>query len=392
MRILQAHNFYQQSGGEDTVVAAEADLLRRHGDEVITYNVHNDAIRDMRGLAAAKTTIWNTRTQSDITRLIAEHKPDVLHSHNTFPLISPSLYGAAQRAGVPVVQTLHNYRLLCPAATFYRDGHVCEDCLGKPPISSVLHACYRGSRPATAVTAVMLVTHRALGTYRNDVDCYIALSEFARTKFIEGGLPANKIVVKPNFLSEDPGIGPGDGHYALFAGRLIEYKGVRTLLEAWRDVALPLKIAGSGPLLEEVTQRAAGMPNVEVLGSCSRPQVIQLLKSARALIFPSEWYEGMPMSLLEAYACGTPAIVSDLPSLHEFAESDVNAVRFRMGDPADLARQAASLFGNPQRVSRLRQGARHTYETRFSAEINYPLIREIYQQLIEIRQKACGFA
>lgn len=384
MKILQAHNFYQQAGGEDAVVAAERQLLEAHGHHVIPYVVHNNAIKGMSGSSAALLTIWNQQTIDQVLPLLTKHRPDVIHSHNTFPLISPALYRAAAEAAIPVVQTLHNYRLLCPAATFYRDGRICEDCLGKWPIDSVVHGCYRGSRPATAVTATMLTVHRVSGTWRDRVHTYIALSEFAKRKFIQGGIPAHKVTVKPNFLPRDPGLGTGLGGYVLFAGRLMEYKGVRTLLEAWRNMPanLPLKIAGDGPLMKDVREAAASLPNIEVLGTCNRERMMELAQDARVLVFPSEWYEGMPMSLLEAFACGTPAIVSDLESLDDFATEGINALRFRTGNPTSLAHTVQRCFADTELWMTLRRGARRTYSERFTAERNYPALMRIYEKSV----------
>jgi glycosyltransferase involved in cell wall biosynthesis len=223
LRVLVAHNGYQMRGGEDAVVQAEVALLRTRGHPVIEYRRHNDELRDMRTLDAALDTFWSRRTGRDLDRLVAEARPDVVHAHNTFPLISPSLYWAAHRHGIPVVQTLHNFRLMCPQAMFLREGKVCEDCLDKTPWPAVVHRCYRESRPQSAVLSGMLVSHRLLGTWKRRVTRYIALNEFCRRKFVEGGLPASRIVVKPNFVDfARPLDVPRSGF--LFVGRLAREK------------------------------------------------------------------------------------------------------------------------------------------------------------------------
>src|SRR5918995_7060232 len=294
MKILLAHNEYQQPGGEDQVFAAEAALLESHGHRVLRYRVHNDQVAGMDPVTLAGSTVWNRSTHRELRTLIRQERPQVAHFHNTLPLISPAGYYAAKAEGVPVVQTLHNYRLLCPNALFFRDGGVCEDCMGKAITwPGVVHKCYRGSRAASGLVTTMLATHRALRTWTNKVDVYIALTEFARRKFIEGGLPVERITVKPNFVDPDPGPGTsGEGH-ALFVGRLSPEKGVDTLLAAWERLkgSAPLKIVGDGPLREQVVAAANRHPRVVYLGHRPTEEVYALMKEASMLIFPSGWYE-----------------------------------------------------------------------------------------------------
>lgn len=263
MRILMAHCRYQIRGGEDECYEAEQRLLRAAGVEVDTYEDDNRRIEQLGPLRAACDTVWSTSAYRAIRARLHEKHYDIVHVHNFFPLISPAVYYAAQAEGCSVVQTLHNYRLSCPAAIFYRDGRVCEDCLGKAiPWPGVLHGCYRGSRAGTATIAAMLGVHRLLGTWQRKVDLYIALNEFMRRKAIAGGLPAERIVVKPNFVGSDPGAGEGQGGFALFTARLNPEKGVAELLAAWRRLGrrIPLKIMGDGPLTEMVKEAAATTP------------------------------------------------------------------------------------------------------------------------------------
>jgi len=292
MHILLVHNHYQQPGGEDAVFAAETSLLRQHGHGVIEYTEDNRRINQMNRVAVAAHTIWSRSSRRRLLDILRDTQCDVTHFHNTFLLISPSAYYACRKADVPVVQTLHNYRLPCPAATFYRDGHVCEDCLGKTLAwPGLVHGCYHGSRAHTAVVAAMLAIHRWLKTWQKQVDVYIALTEFSRRKFIEGGLPAEKIVVKPNFLDCDPGTRERNGSYALFVGRLSPEKGVGTLLQAWRCLKeIPLKIVGDGPLIDKVQAfvQTQKLERVEVQGGCTPGKVSTLMKGARFLVFPSE--------------------------------------------------------------------------------------------------------
>ena len=235
MRILLVHNRYQKRGGEDVVFEGERELLERGGHQVAVYERHNDEINSYsawRRVDLSRRTVWATDSAASIRRILAKAQPDVAHFYNTFPLVSPAAYYACTAAGVPVVQTLANYRLFCPGATLERNQEICEKCLGKVvPWHGVRHGCYRDSRVGSSVVAAMLFFHRVAGTWKNQVKTYIALTEFSRQKFIEGGLPADKIVVKPNFLYPDPGARHRDAGYALFVGRLSKEKGIETLLE-----------------------------------------------------------------------------------------------------------------------------------------------------------------
>ncbi|MBV9612250.1 MAG: glycosyltransferase [Acidobacteriaceae bacterium] len=385
MTILQVHNFYQQPGGEDEIFRAEHALLTGRGHTVFEYVVHNDAINDMSPLSAGLKTIWNADTSRGIREMIQRQRPDIVHAHNTFPLISPALYYAASAERVPVVQTLHNYRLLCAGGNFFRDGEVCERCLGAAvPAAAVWHRCYRKSGFATGAVGAMLVTHRLAGTWRNRVQTYIALTEFAKRKFIEGGLPGNRIAVKPNFLLNDPGFEAQTGDYALFAGRLSEEKGIRTLLEAWERLGatVPLKIAGAGPLSGCVEERIASLAGVQYLGFCPREQLKSLIRQARVLIFPSVCYEGLPVTIIEALASGTPVIASALGSMNELIEDGVNGFHFRAGDSNHLVAVVESCFANAAALRDMRRAARFSYEQNYTPDRNYLLLLEIYEKAI----------
>ncbi len=385
MKVLQVHNFYQQPGGEDQVLASEHDVLSRHGELVEQYLVHNDTIKQMPGVEIGLRTIWNADTTRSFGKRLRETRPDIIHIHNAFPVISPAIYYAAESQAVPVVQTLHNFRLVCPASTLYRDGHLCEECLNRPvPYPAVVHGCYRASRSASAAIATMLTVHRVAGTWRSKVQTYIAPSHFSKRKLVEGGLPAAKIAVKPNFLARDPEIGSGDGGFALFLGRLAEVKGVRTLLAAWQKVeGFPLKIAGDGPLRDEVMEAAMHSKQISWLGQVDRSQALALLKSAAVLIMPSEWYEGLPMTIVEAMACGTPVIASDLGSLPELVIPGVNGFRFAPGDPQALSRLVKRVLCFPESLTRLRDSCRSQYESLYTAERNYAQLKTIYERAIE---------
>ncbi len=382
MKILLCHNFYQQAGGEDQVFADEGQLLESHGHHVVRYVADNATIDAMPKVSLALRTIWNKKAADEIGQLARRERVDIVHFHNTFPLISPAAYGAARQAGARVIQTLHNFRLLCPGAAFYRNGKVCENCLGKSvAVSSVVHGCYRGSRPTTAVAATMLAVHRAAGTWKRAVDVYIAQTEFARQKFISGGLPAERIAVKPNFVDPDPEPGHGEGRFAIFVGRLAQEKGIETLLDAWSRLEgeVPLKIAGDGPLSEKVREAASRNDSIEWLGRRPVEELLPLVGKASCMIVPSVWYESCPKTILEAFAKGTPVIASRLGSMAELVEDGRTGLNFEPDSGTDLAETVREFFRDPGRMANLRQAARDEYETKFTANRNYELLMEIYR-------------
>src|SRR5215211_639704 len=382
MKILLAHNKYQQPGGEDQVFATEAALLEAHGHRVLRYSVHNDQVAGMTPVALAGSTVWNRSSYRELRSLIRQERPQLAHFHNTLPLVSPAGYYAAKAEGVPVVQTLHNYRLLCPNSLFFRDGHVCEDCQGKlVPWPGVLHACYRGSRPASGAVAAMLTTHRGLRTWTEQVDVYIATTEFARGKFIQGGLPVEKLVVKPNFLHPAPTPGKVQGDYALFVGRLSPEKGIGTLLAAWKRLRtrIPLKIVGDGPLAEEVANATKALERAEWLGRQPREGVLTLMKGASVLVFPSTCYENFPVTILEAYAVGLPVIASDLGGMSSLIDHGRTGLHFRPGDPEDLVAKVEWASAHPAELAGMRSEARGEFEAKYTAERNYKALKEIYE-------------
>jgi glycosyltransferase involved in cell wall biosynthesis len=304
-------------------------------------------------------------------------------------MVSPSIYAACQEANVPVVQTLHNYRLLCPAATLYRDGEVCEECIEHSLWRGIRYGCYRGSRSATAIVALMLAVHRERGTWTGSIDCYIALTEFSRRKFVEGGLPVEKILVKPNFIHPDPGTCGGDKGYALFVGRLSPEKRVRTLLDAWKRLhnPIPLLIVGGGPQHFEIQAYAAlhNISTVRILGHMPRDQTLAAIKGARFIIFPSEWYENFPLTIVEAFACGTPVICSRLGAMQEIVAEGRTGLHFNSGDSEDLKEKVEWACTHRDRMAEMGKEARTEYEAKYTAEKNYPILMEIYHRAIANR-------
>jgi glycosyltransferase involved in cell wall biosynthesis len=389
MRILLCHNYYQQRGGEDESFEAEAALLESRGHEVLRYTVHNDSIEEMSRPRASLKTFFNRDVYRDLSELISRQRPEIMHCTNIFPLISPAAYYAARRFDIPVVQSLRNYRHLCPGVYFLRDGQVCEDCLTKLVAwPGVMHGCYRSSRAASAVTAGTISLHRMLGTWQKKVDAYFTLTQFAREKFIAAGWPAEKIAVKPNFVYPDPGPGTGAGRYAVFVGRLSPEKGIHTMLEAWRRLPerIPLKIIGQGPEEAEIQRFATANPHVEVLKYRPLPEVLDIVGEAAFLVMPSLWYETFGRTIVEAFAKQTPVVASRHGAIAELVEEGVTGSLFEPGKADDLAAKAHALWRHPNLFA-FRDSARQAFEDKYGAASNYQQLMQIYHSA-QARQPA----
>lgn len=377
MRILVAHNYYRQRGGEDAVAESEVALLRTRGHEVEFFSRSNDQVEESRPLAAATEAVWSVKAAEDLSAAIGRFAPDVMHVHNTFPILSPAIYYAANRLRVPVVQTLHNFRLFCLSATFLRDGRVCEDCLGRLPWRGVARACYRSSRAQSGVLATSLAIHRGLGTYRTRVSRYIALNEFCRGKFIEGGLPADRIVVKPNFVEATP---PPEGprHGALFVGRLSREKGTVTLRQAVEGSGLEVDVVGDGPDRSDLQ----GIEGIRVHGAATADVVRGWMERAACLVMPSIWYENFPRTIVEAFAAGLPVIASRIGALAELVTHGQTGLFFEPGNSQSLREVLSWAAGHPADMARMGRGARLVYEASYTPEQNYRTLMEVYGQAI----------
>jgi len=390
VKILHAHNYYIQPGGEDTAFSAEIALLRDHGHEVVEYVESNQRIKPRRRISLALQTVWSWETYHRLREVLRRERPDLVHFHNTFPLISPSGYSACRSLSIPVIQSLDNPRLLCPSANFFRAGKLCQDCLGKtPPLPAVRHRCYHNSFAQSALLAAMLAIHRWRRTWQTQVDAYLVATEFYRQKFIEGGLPAEKIFVKPHFLYQDPGNRPSDlpGGYALFVGRLDPEKGVGTLMTAWdRLPGIPLKIRGNGRMAAEVQAwlRGSGRANIEMIGHLAKKKLVGRMQGARFLVWPSEgYYETFGYAAVESFGCGVPVLTSRTGVQEETVRDGVTGLHFRPGDGEDLAVKAAWAWNHPAETAAMGRAARNEYENKFTGQAAYPRLMEIYTRTLD---------
>ena len=403
MRVLLIHNRYALRGGEDESTDAERDLLEAYGDTVDLFEVSNEGLersaslhpsRLPTALRAGVTSIWSREAYRRVRDRIRAFRPDVVHIQNSFPRLSPAVHHAASDTGTAVVQTLRNYRQLCPKASFYRDGATCEDCVGKLiPSPAIRHSCYRDSRATTAWVAGSQTVHHLLGTWDTEVDLYISPSEFTKQKFVEAGFAvADRIVVKPNFLAIDPGPGDGRDGGFLFVGRLSEEKGIRTLLAAWplvRD-GQRLTIIGNGPLNREVEAFVRRHPEVTWRGRVTNEEAVAEMGLARALVFPSEWYETFGRVAMEAFARGTPVIGADIGAVAEIVGGSSGGLLYTPGDAAALSDKMNRLAADDELATDMRREARLTYESKYRADENYPQLIAAYEQARANARPATG--
>jgi glycosyltransferase involved in cell wall biosynthesis len=390
MKVILCHNYFRERGGEDQVFEDELDLLETHGVEVIPFVKNN---RDFDGFwdttKIAFGTPWNRSSARELTDLVDKTGADVVHFHNWLPQISPAAFHAARRAGAVVIQTLHNYRWACPKGILFRDGDVCEKCVGKTvPWPAVRHSCYRGSVAGSTFIAGALALHNMLDTKERMIDSYIAPGTFIREKMASAGVPGDRIFIKPNFLTTDPGPGTGDGGYMVSLGRLSPEKKIDTLLGAWEllDGQIPLKISGSGVMRPLVEAAAAKDASIEYLGFAPDEALDGLLGNARGLVFTSGTYEAQPMAILETYAKGTPVIAARMGAMTDLIEDGVTGFHFAPGDREDLARVVRHVFNPSTDLGPIRQSTRDKYLTNYTPAPNFDRLMEIYELSIKRRR------
>lgn len=385
MNILVVHNKYQQRGGEDAVVEAEVELLARAGHVINVAVVSNDEVSGLP--AKARTflkTPYNVERKSWLIGLLLQYRPDVVHIHNFFPLLTPSVHEAASEHGAAVVQTLHNYRLLCAGALFLRDGHVCEKCLQGSSLWGLVHRCYRGSLPASLAVTRMQVRAKRSEVWKRHVHRFIALTEFAREKFVEGGLPAERIAVKPNFVTSPQGLPELDRNGAIYVGRLSAEKGVKLLLEAWRSFPhIPLTIVGDGPERQELEAMAPA--NVTFTGALTGSDVRGRMAQAQCLIMPSIWYETFGLTIIEAFSVGTPVLASRLGAMAELVDDGVTGQTFEPNEN-HLVDAIRAAFSDNGRLLQMGRAAAALYKARYTPQANLAQLEDIYEAALASRR------
>jgi len=389
VRVLIVHNSYQQAGGEDTVVANEHALLKKQGWETRLWSVSNDVIAGTWSkITAAMHATYSRPAREELARLIAEFRPAVVHVHNFFPLLSPSVYDACRAAGVAVVQTLHNYRTICAGTLLIRDGRPCEDCIGASPYQGALHGCYRGSRIGSLAVARMIDAHRRRGTWSHKVDRFIALSMFSKSKFVAAGFPADRIAIKPNFTEDRPVVGPVTRADALYVGRLSPEKGIETLLRASAGLHVPMRVVGDGPLCKRVEDVAG--PGIVALGWKTPDEVAAEMARALFLILPSVWPENFPVTIVEAFCQSLPVIASRIETLEEIIDDGATGLFFSPGDVDDLAAKVRWAHQHADAMRIMGANARRVYEERYSSSINFGQLAKIYEAAIAQSQSAAS--
>jgi glycosyltransferase involved in cell wall biosynthesis len=400
LKVLLVHNFYQTSSpsGEDTVFTNEVELLKKNGINVITYERHNDEIKDY-GLwdkfLLSFENIWSRQTYRELKGLLKKERPDIAHFHNIWYLISPSAYYACKDAGIPVVQTLHNFRFFCVNGLLMRDGKICEECVGRLPWRGVRYGCYRDSVLYSFPLAFTEGIHSIAGTWKNKVDAYIALTEFGKKKFIECGLPSDRIFVKPNFLPDPPEPHYSHDGYALYLGRISSEKGPSILINAVNIMRLRLmnrlhvKIVGDGPLKTDLEDllKAGGIKDIEFTGRKSYQECMRLLQDTQFLILPSLCYENFPLVIREAYACGKPVIASRLGAMAELVEEEKTGLLFEPGNPEDLASKIRWMIEHEDACIEMGKNARKVFEEKYTAEKNFDILMKIYNHVLGRKER-----
>ena len=389
MRILLVHNRYRSAlpSGENRVVDQEGEALAALGHEVRRFTRESDEISQWSLLKKASLparTIWNWESFHDLKAVLREYQAEVVHVHNTFPLLSAAVLHACRDAGVPVVATLHNYGLACASRGFFRDGVVCHDCAHRLPVSSVVHGCYRDSRVATVPVAIAMTAHRR--AWRSLVSAYILISASQRDLLHGFGLPEDRVFVRYNLIARRDRLQTASEPMVVYAGRLDEIKGIRLLMAGWdryREEAgepgLRLAIAGGGTLDAEVAAWASTRPSVVLTGALSSAECASLISRARAVLLPSAWEETFGLVAIEAMAVGVPPIAAGHGSFPELITPGVDGELFDPGDPAALGRAIADVERNPERYATCGEQARKTYEQRFDPERNLEELLEIYR-------------
>lgn len=379
------HNFYQAKSGECVSYPTEVELLRRFGHEVITYETNSHNLQNTSKIKLALSTIWNWDSYSELKSLIKRENPDIVHFQNIFPVISPSGYYAAKSLKKPVIQSIRNYRVACINGNLFRDGKVCEMCVGKKiPWGGYLYSCYHRGRAASWVVATELMVHNILDTWNNKVDGYIALTNFAKAKLVQHGIHEERVFVRPNYIVYDPLMKEHEGNYALYVGSLDERKGVTQLVDLWlkNNFKIPLKIVGTGVLYDKLKELIGDNSSVELMGFKNNNEIIPIMKEAQLLVFTSLLFENFPRVLLEGMACGLPIISSNIGSMSEIIKDNYNGLLYKPNDANELRNKIQTLIGDNELRIKVGENGRKEFEEKYSADIAYNSLINIYQAVI----------
>jgi len=383
-KILIGHNYYQQPGGEDGFFRSEIAMLKDFGHEVCVYQRHNNEIKSdiLSRLSHAASLRFSKSSYDQMRSLIRSFKPDVAHFHNIFFVMTPAVLYACKDEGVPVVVSLHNFRLMCINGLFFRDGKPCEDCLHGSRGSGIVHRCYRGSWAFSTIATDMINYHWRRKTWDNIVDHFVVETEFTKGKYVQAGISSAKITVLPNFIEKPSHNTQDKGAYALYVGRLSQEKGIDVLLKAWRHVkGIPLYIVGQGPMQKEVEAyiKHHGLTQVKVLGYLENEDCRRVLAQAKFLIVPSLCYENFPRVVVEAYACGVPVLASRLGTMEEIVEEGTTGALFSPNDAQDLAGKAMDLIRDDNKFAQLCINARQVYDLKYTPARHYEGLMKVYQ-------------
>lgn len=396
MKILVVHNFHRSgsSSGDDLVFRKESEILREYGHTVIDLSCSNDEFDRFRSTGRVLIGLqvpWSLSSYNRIKRILSRVSADIVHVHNFFPLLSPSIYYAICSEGIPVVQTLHDFRFLCGMAFFMRHGNICQECKDGSFLKSIKYRCFKNSRIQTIPVALMLELHHMASTFKNKIDGYICLTESQRRIFSDAGFRSDKLFVKPNFVEDTYGpVREIKDDFVIFIGRLGEEKGVKTLIEAWKHLPrIPLKIVGAGPDAEKLKSlvRDLNVRNIEFLAYRPHHECMKILGEARFLVMPSIWYETFGLTIVEAFSKCKPVIASNHGAMADIVQDGETGLLFKPKDAERLAAKVKFLWDNPDECVRMGLNARKEYETKYTPERNYEMLIEIYKEVLERRKK-----
>lgn len=392
MKVLLVHNYYRshKPSGENVVYEREKSLLQERSDlDLICYERSTDEVAKMSAIGKAtflKNLFFDPKVYQELRALLLEEKPDIVHVHNTFPLISSAVFKAAKDLKIPVVQTLHNYRIFCANGACVRNNKACDLCLETGNLwNGVKHACYVNSRVASVPMVNMIKKYQDENVWTEEIDHFIALSEFARSKFVQAGIPKNRITIKANFC-EDNGLNQKANEEKsgfLFVGRFSEDKGPHIFLEAAQKAKVEARLIGDGPMLEHLKEKYKNEEHIKFLGSKSHQDVFREMDNAIALVLPSLCFEGFPLTIAEAFSRSLPIIASDIGSISERIERGVTGAKFEPGNSDALAQILVDGAVNPLPFFDMGLNARKEYEQKFSPEATLPQLLSIYNSLVK---------